>query len=90
MGLLHIVKLANDYHEEKTCARYLDMVNNESNNQDSNNYLDSCNNLFDGRKSYPLSQENMQQVKDKGIDAKKSIRIFGERPSQEEIQKNVG
>jgi hypothetical protein len=29
----------------------------------------------------------MQQVKDKGIYVERVIRIFGERPSQEEIQK---
>lgn len=73
--------------EETTCATYLEMINNEANNQDSNNYLDTCNKLIEGRKAYPLSHENMKQVKNKGIDFEKAIRIFGERPSQEEIKR---
>ena len=30
----------------------------------------------------------MQQIKDKGIDVEKSIKIFGERISQEEIKES--
>jgi hypothetical protein len=59
----------------------------QSSAQDCENYLDTCNKLYEWRKTFPLSQENMQQVKDKSIDAERAARIFGERPSQEEIQK---
>lgn len=55
--------------------------------QEDDNYLYSCNNLLEGKKKFPLSKENMQQVKDKSIDAERAARIFGERPSWEEIQK---
>jgi hypothetical protein len=74
-----------DLHEEKTCERYLEMI--EATTQEDENYLYSFNNLFEGKKTTPLSQENIQQFKDKSIDIESETRIFDEIPYQEEIRK---
>lgn len=58
-------------HEEKTCANYLEIA--KASAQDDENCLDSCNDLFEGRKKFPLSEENIQQVKDKSIVQKEKL-----------------
>jgi hypothetical protein len=47
------------FHEEETCARYIELNSGEANNLDDN-YLETCNNLFEGRKFYPLSQDKIR------------------------------
>jgi hypothetical protein len=80
-------RACQEFYEEATCAIYIELNNDEANNFNNNNYLGTCNNLFEGRKSYSLSQENMKQIKDKGIDFDRVTRMFGENPSQEEVQR---
>jgi hypothetical protein len=75
----------DSFHDERTCARYIEMI--KASSQGDDGYLDSCNNVLDGRKMFHLSQENMQQVKDKSIEAQRAIELFGEKPSQEEIKR---
>jgi hypothetical protein len=86
MSPLLIVQACRYFHEEKTCARYLEHGQMKQVLKMMKIIWILATICLKGGSHYPLSQENMQQVKDKAIDVGRATRIFGERPSQEEIQ----
>lgn len=45
-----------------------------------------CNNLFENKKQFKLSNEHMQEVKKNYVEADIATKLLGKMPSQEEIQ----
>lgn len=73
-------------HDENTCVAYLEKIVVASQTEETPQ--DTCNNLFSGRQIFRLSQGNMEQVKERFIEAEKEGQLFGEMPSPEEIYQN--